>query len=351
MVKVKLRFVCIFAFLLLLSCKEHVTTVDEYLETRFLELVSSSSKIVTTRYYEGVEYQGKWICGKELDSPYEYIGEYPSTRVYNQAGNLAVDVRLDPYLKKITEYVYVTPSSSDITEERHLSQQLDENIDYTLYYIRDSTGVLLSVENAKGEKDRWYEYDKNKVVEHDGDQRIEWNRIPGETETHSILTYGRYVTLQDGKLQYYENSLGKEELVIYDEFGNLSSDRIKYYDGESYFGDVSGTEESSYSYKDGKLNSAVRKKSHKWPSWDEYTTSVFSFNEHGDQVLEERRVVDTNENREVRYPAKVYRDEETFFFRDEYTYNKQGEWTQRITIVEHREILPIIITVREITYQ
>lgn len=351
MTNAKLRVVCLFAFLLLLSCKEHVITVDEYLETRFRELANSSSKIVTTRYYEGVEYQGKWICGKELDFLSGYMDEPSSMKVYNQAGNLTVDVSLE-VLRKITEYVYVTPSSSDIAEERHLVQYPDEHFDYTLYYIRDSTGVLLSVENAKGEKDRWYEYDTNKVIEHNGDERIEWKRNPGDTEVHSILTYGRMVEGQDGSYEYYENYVSKEELVIYDESGNLSSDRIKYYSGESPSGNVSATEDTSYSYKDGKLSSVVVVKNsfHEWDSYDRYTTSFLSYNEHGDPVSEERHIVSTNENREVRYPSKVHRDEKTLFFKDEYTYNEHGEWIQRIEIAEHRA-LPVIITVREITYQ
>lgn len=334
------RLIWIISFCLV-GCK---MTPEKYANTRYQEIIKSSAKIITTKYYQGTMHDGKWICGREVEpgnDPDSYLlpSEEPTIKFFNEAGNIILMVKTNQdNPSSFVETQYISSDSPKMKFRRYVSRYGDSKE----VFIRDSDGRLLKVKNGTEETSFEYNYNgqriKTTTVDETGTTITK--RLPGETPIYSVEVYQNY--MRDN----YRRGLKEERTEIYDIYNHLIEQRCKYYNKD---GIQDATSQRIFKY-DGEhiLDEFYEMRSLNDSSQNNYFETCYSkYNSHGDIEREDFVMTRYSNKGDVMEFSRYYY----------YDYNSNGDWIQCCRIAKDYSVPPVrpddrvTIIVREIIYK
>ena len=372
-------------FLLLESCQEN--NQQEIIP-------KEAKKLIITNYYEPLLNNGEWICGKESSE----IGYYPDTTYYDEYGNVVLSInKYDRILN-----IYYSPKEEKLSEQ-HISSSYSTRKKHkgTVKYLRNEKGLLLErkASGNVGVRNRGlvgisthflaeYDNNDNRIKETEGNIIRLYKKLPSKEGQDIRLCQSINKNNQDS----YNYIVGLEEQIT--EISDSETQLIQRIIKEYYkYGYISIKEDYTYSYD---ANGLLIKENCKEKWMQESYLHNLTEEERREYIIENcyRKNDYTFENtiKEWQYDSKgniidyskyhcysskeeyindsdkyyklpffdkkgTYFKESKYHYKYEYKYNEKGDWIERVTYEgrydsqsQTSEIIPFLITVREIEY-
>lgn len=351
---------------LLFNCRNHNTSNKEYLALdgtttydKFLtikgitEVPQNTSKRIITRYYKPVKLNESYVIGEELKA----IVPCNDTTYYDEYNNVLLSIEFieDNSYLSIFRYNYFDPKEGKLQNYYEYLPNLRTRIN-KYDYIRNEKGLLTEIRGMN----TFFEYDglDNRTEEY---QKSNNKKTIITTNTNSLHTIKNYKVINDTSKYVNKSIIGLEEeiteiidkntnLVISKETESFKGGTIHHIEVLKFAYDSKARVVQEELYRVGLPK--YKKVAHNL-SQKESENLLNAYNNSMHKTIQVKRITYddygniTSEVIESKSDASTEWQSE-ISTRNEYKYNKRGDWIENIYFIQLEE--PTYIAVRDIKY-